>query len=297
MIRFIFYTDIDGHVDAHVPTFTSTTTDELCTLSIPNFSKEDSDAFCSIMSPLTIAGAEERGGRLAADDFIDSNDLKSAPSMMNKYPRQVWTGIIEGDSDSPFKKLAHAVNNARNFAGTGVSVGTPNDVIQPSNPSTTATIVTGSSITGRTYGPKKKGQAITISKMQPGRVGTGAVTTKARAENKSITKTLKDIPFGTTTSSTSTASPKPMLKRLSVNIQTWAQDALCSAEEYKTLGKVWCEKFDELVIFKSKYGHCSPPSVATTLAAWVHLQRNALSSVEDGSPNPSAPIMKQKLDR
>lgn len=97
--------DINGHfVDAHVPTFIDTTPNELRNLSVPHFSKEDSDVFCSIMSPLTIAGVEERDG-ITAKECSKANDEKSAPSTTNEYPKQVWTGIVEGDSDSPFKSL------------------------------------------------------------------------------------------------------------------------------------------------------------------------------------------------
>ena len=290
LYRFL-HIDINGHfVDAHVPTFIDTTPNELRNLSVPHFSKEDSDVFCSIMSPLTIAGVEERDG-ITAKECSKANDEKSAPSTTNEYPKHVWTGIVEGDSDSPFKKLAHAVNNTSNFAATSVNEGTANDVIHPSTP---PTVVTGSSITGRTGGSKKKGsQTTSIRNKKASRVGMGAVTTKAaRAENKSIAKTPKAairISFP--------AESKPMLKRLSGKIQTWAHDALCTADEYRNIGAVWCEKFDELVIFKNKHGHCNPPPVTTTLSAWVHLQRSALSFVKDDSPKSQVPLMKKKLDR
>ena len=182
------------------------------------------------------------------------------------------------------------MNNASNFAATSVNEGTANDVIHPS---TLPTVVTGSSITGRTGGSKKKGsQTTSIRNKKASRVGMGAVTTKARAENKSIAKTSK-----TTIRISIPATSKPMLKRLSGKIQTWAHDALCTADEYRTIGGVWCEKFDELVIFKNKHGHCNPPPVATTLSMWVHLQRSALYFVKDDSPNSQVPLMKKKLDK
>ena len=239
------------------------------------------------MSPLTTARVEERDGH-TAKQCSRANDEKSAPSTTNEYPKQVWTGIVEGDSESPFKKLAHAVNNARNIAATNANK-TSNDVIHPS---TLPKVVTGSSITGRTGGSKKKRQSTSISNKKASHVVSGAATTKARAENKSIAKT----PKATIRISTSVTS-KPMLKSLSGAIQTGAHDALCTADDYRTIGGVWCEKFDELVIFKNKYGHCNPPPVATTLSVWVHLQRSALSFVKDDPPNSQVPLMKKKLDR
>ena len=288
--RFNFADNNGRFVDAHAPTFINATPNELRNLGVPHFSKEDSDVFCSIMSPLTTAGVEEGDG-LTAKECSKAIDEESAPSTTNKYPKQVWSGIVEGDSDSPFKKLAHAVNNSSNFAATSVDEGTANDVIHPS---TLPTVVTGSSITGRTGASKKKGsQTASIRNKKAGRVGTGAVTTKARAaENKSIAKTPK-----ATIRISIPAASKPMLKRLSGEIQTWAHDALCTVDEYRTIGRVWCEKFDELVIFKNKHGHCNPPPIATTLSVWVHLQRSALSFVKDDSPKSQVPLMKKKLDR
>lgn len=169
------------------------------------------------------------------------------------------------------------MNNASNFAATSVNEGTANDVIHPS---TLPTVVTGSSITGRTGGSKKKGsQTTSIRNKKASRVGMGAVTTKARAENKSIAKTSK-----TTIRISIPATSKPMLKRLSGKIQTWAHDALCTADEYRTIGGVWCEKFDELVIFKNKHGHCNPLRL---------LQRFRCGSTYSGVPSISSRMTPQ----
>jgi hypothetical protein len=290
-----FFPDTEGHfVDAHVPTFTNIPPNELHTLNIPSYSKDHSDAFRSIMSPLTITGIEdeERGCSNAARGFSKAKAKakaeKSEATTASEYSRKVWSGIIEGNSESPFKKVAGAINNTR-IAATTCEKGAKGVI----RPSTLPTIITGSSITGRTGESKKKGPATSISNKKTGLANTAAITTKA----KSVALKVK----GKTTNAISTRdTSKPMLKKFSGEIQTSAQAALCTADDYRAMGRVWCEKFDELVIFKGKFGHCNPPPVAKgdPLVTWIHSQRNLLSFSKDSDPtNPHAPLMKKKLDR
>ena len=180
--RFIHKTLITGtdgqFVDAHVPTFTNSTATDIRALQIPLPSKKDSDAFRIIMSPLTIAGVEEE----RTDGFEPNNgghakDNASATAKTSEYSKHVWSGVVDGKSDSPFKKIANAAN------GTRIAVSTREGAKDLIHPSTLPAGVTGSSITGRAGGSKKKATRIKINLKGTGHAGAATAKTKVKAQD------------------------------------------------------------------------------------------------------------------
>ncbi len=196
-IRFIHkhITGIDGQfVDAHVPTFTNSTATDIRALQIPLPSKKDSDAFRIIMSPLTIAGVEERTDGFEPNNGGHAKDNESATAKTSEYSKHVWSGVIDGKSDSPFKKIANAAN------GTRIAVSTSERAKDVIHPSTLPAGVTGSSITGRAGGSKKKAARIKISIKGTGHAGAATAKTKVKAQDAPDAKS----PEGSTTKATET---------------------------------------------------------------------------------------------
>ena len=197
-IRFIPKTLITGtegqFVDAHVPTFTNSTATDIRALQIPLPSKKDSDAFRIIMSPLTIAGVEERTDGFEPNNGGHGKDNESATAKTIEYSKHVWSGVIDGKSDSPFKKIANAAN------GTRIAVSTSEGTKDVIHPSTLPAGITGSSITGRAGGSKKKAARIKINIKGTGNVGAATAKTKVKAQDAPDAKS----PEGSTTKATET---------------------------------------------------------------------------------------------
>ena len=197
-IRFIPKTLITGtegqFVDAHVPTFTNSTAIDIRALQIPLPSKKDSDAFRIIMSPLTIAGVEERTDGFEPNNGGHGKDNESATAKTIEYSKHVWSGVIDGKSDSPFKKIAKAAN------GTRIAVSTSEGTKDVIHPSTLPAGITGSSITGRAGGSKKKAARIKINIKGTGNVGAATAKTKVKAQDAPDAKS----PEGSTTKATET---------------------------------------------------------------------------------------------
>ena len=129
------------------------------------------------MSPLTIAGVEERTDGFEPNNGGHGKDNESATPKTSEYSKHVWSGVIDGKSDCPFKKIASAANGTR--IAVSASEGTK-DVIHPS---TLPAGVTGSSITGRAGGSKKKAARIKINIKRTGNVGAATAKTKVKAQD------------------------------------------------------------------------------------------------------------------
>ena len=129
------------------------------------------------MSPLTIAGVEERTDGFEPNNGGHGKDNESATPKTSEYSKHVWSGVIDGKSDSPFKKIASAAN------GTRIAVSTSEGTKDVIHPSTLPAGVTGSSITGRAGGSKKKAARIKINIKRTGNVGAATAKTKVKAQD------------------------------------------------------------------------------------------------------------------
>ena len=113
-----------------------------------------------------------------------------------------------------------------------------------------------------------------------------------------LTQAAKDVSTKSHLQSTKNVTPADVIKSQDPKSKELSKSLMESRprEENSVIGKKWYQRFQELLEFKKKHGHCNVPHTCKELkqlAVWVSNQRQFCKKVREGKPSQ---ITRQRIE-